>query len=132
MSGDWTGDGIQNIGIFSEGFWALDAARAQARFYPAIHPLQSYSQDIEVLAPFWSENGNPQWPEQRRRFLGLLEEQSKLERMARIDPITGDLVRGNPGVVPSDVEMTQSRAPFRPRIASAASCPGSRSGGPAR
>jgi len=65
-------------------FWALDATRAQARFYPAIHPLQSYSQDIEVLTPFWSELGNPQWQEQRRRFLGLLEEQARLERMARI------------------------------------------------
>jgi len=69
---------------YVRSFWALDATRAQARFYPAIHPLQSYSQDIEVLAPFWSELGNPQWPEQRRRFLGLLEEQAKLERMARI------------------------------------------------
>ena len=69
---------------YVRSFWALDPARAQARFYPAIHPLQSYSQDIEVLAAFWSESGNPQWPEQRRRFLGLLEEQAKLERMARI------------------------------------------------
>jgi V/A-type H+-transporting ATPase subunit A len=69
---------------YVRSFWALDASRAQARFYPAIHPLHSYSQDIEVLTPFWSELGNPQWPEQRRRFLGLLEEQAKLERMARI------------------------------------------------
>jgi V/A-type H+-transporting ATPase subunit A len=69
---------------FVRSFWALDAARAQARFYPAIHPLQSYSQDIEVLATFWSEMGNPQWPRQRRRFLDLLEQQAKLERMARI------------------------------------------------
>ncbi len=69
---------------YVRSFWALDASRAQARFYPAIHPLHSYSQDVEVLAPFWSELGNPQWPEQRRRFLGLLEEQAKLERMARI------------------------------------------------
>ena len=65
-------------------FWALDAVRAQARFYPAIHPLQSYSEDIEVLSQFWSQHGNPQWTEQRRRFLGLLEEQARLERMARI------------------------------------------------
>jgi V/A-type H+-transporting ATPase subunit A len=65
-------------------FWALDSARAQARFYPAIHPLQSYTQDVELLTPFWSELGNPQWPAQRRRFLGLLEEQARLERMARI------------------------------------------------
>jgi len=65
-------------------FWALDAGRAQARFYPAIHPLQSYSEDIEVLDQFWSQHGNPQWAAQRRRFLGLLEEQARLERMARI------------------------------------------------
>jgi V/A-type H+-transporting ATPase subunit A len=65
-------------------FWALDAGRAQARFYPAIHPLHSYSEDVEVLGRFWSECGNPQWAEQRRRFLGLLAEQAALERMARI------------------------------------------------
>jgi V/A-type H+-transporting ATPase subunit A len=65
-------------------FWALDAGRAQARFYPAIHPLYSYSEDVEVLAPFWSECGNPHWAEQRRRFLGLLAQQATLERMARI------------------------------------------------
>ncbi len=65
-------------------FWALDAGRAQARFYPAVHPLLSYSQDIEVLSQFWNQHGNPHWPEQRRRFLSLLEEQARLERMARI------------------------------------------------
>ena len=65
-------------------FWALDAGRAQARFYPAIHPLQSYSEDVEVLNQFWSQNGNPQWAAQRRHFLSLLEEQAQLERMARI------------------------------------------------
>ena len=64
--------------------WALDAGRAQARFYPAVHPLQSYSQDIQLLSHFWNQHGNPDWLEQRRQFLGLLEEQSHLERMARI------------------------------------------------
>ena len=65
-------------------FWALDATRAQARFYPAIHPLQSYSEDIDNLVAFWKEQDHPQWLEQRRRFLTLLEEQNRLERMARI------------------------------------------------
>jgi V/A-type H+-transporting ATPase subunit A len=65
-------------------FWALDATRAQARSYPAINPLLSYSQDIEILSDFWKQQGHPEWPEQRRRFLTLLEEQSRLERMARI------------------------------------------------
>jgi V/A-type H+-transporting ATPase subunit A len=65
-------------------FWALDAALAHARFYPAVNALLSYSQDTEVLADYWKQQGNPEWPSQRRRFLTLLEEQSRLERMARI------------------------------------------------
>ena len=65
-------------------FWGLDASRAQARFYPAIHPLQSYSQDVEALIHFWSQNGYPNWERERQRFLALLEEQARLERMARI------------------------------------------------
>ena len=69
---------------YVRSFWALDATLAQARFYPAVHPLQSYSQDIDLLSEFWSQHGNPDWPQQRRRFLGLLKEQARLDRMARI------------------------------------------------
>ena len=65
-------------------FWGLDAGRAQARFYPAIHPLQSYSRDVDVLTLFWSQHGHPNWERQRQRFLAILEEQERLERMARI------------------------------------------------
>ena len=65
-------------------FWGLDAGRAQARFYPAIHPLQSYSRDVDVLTQFWSQHGHPNWERQRQRFLAILEEQARLERMARI------------------------------------------------
>lgn len=65
-------------------FWALDAERAHARFYPAVNPLLSYTQDTDLLQDYWKQQGNPQWPAQRRRFLTLLEEQARLERMARI------------------------------------------------
>ncbi len=65
-------------------FWALDRNRANARFYPAIHPLQSYSEDVPTLASWWRANGNPQWLTARRQFLTLLEQQAHLERMARI------------------------------------------------
>jgi V/A-type H+-transporting ATPase subunit A len=65
-------------------FWALDSTRAQARFYPAIHPLLSYSGDVDDLVDFWNQHDHPQWVEQRRRFLTLLEDQNRLERMARI------------------------------------------------
>ena len=65
-------------------FWALDRERAQARFYPAIHPLQSYSEDAAKLAPWWRTHGYDEWARDRRRILTLLEQQSRLERMARI------------------------------------------------
>ena len=65
-------------------FWALDRQRAQARFYPAIHPLLSYSADAAALADWWKLNGNPDWLAQRQRVLTLLEQQAHLERMARI------------------------------------------------
>jgi V/A-type H+-transporting ATPase subunit A len=65
-------------------FWALDAKRAQARFYPAVHPLQSYAEDAATFAPWWAAQGNGQWLALRRRFLTLLDDQARLERMARI------------------------------------------------
>ena len=65
-------------------FWALDRGLAQARFFPAIHPLQSYSADVEALAHWWQAQGNPQWTVQRRRVLELLESKARIERMARI------------------------------------------------
>ncbi len=65
-------------------FWALDRVRAQARFYPAIHPLQSYGANLVQLAGWWKSAGNPDWTTQRQKLLEMLEAQAHLERMARI------------------------------------------------
>ncbi len=65
-------------------FWPLDRERARARFYPAIHPLNAYSEDAEALGAWWREQGSPRWHEFRRKLLELLESQVQLERMARI------------------------------------------------
>jgi V/A-type H+-transporting ATPase subunit A len=69
---------------YVRSFWALDNKRAQARIYPAINPLLSYAEETGVLADWWHIQGNTQWPKLRRRMLTLLQEQVKLERMARI------------------------------------------------
>ncbi len=83
-SGDFSEPVTSHTRRYVRCFWALDVKRAQARFYPAIHPLQSYSEDVAALAAWWQGAGNPRWPELRRRFLALLEDQARLERMARI------------------------------------------------
>ena len=83
-SGDFSEPVTTHTKRYIRSFWALDVKRAQARFYPAIHPLQSYSEDVAVLAGWWQEQGNAQWAAWRRKFLTLLEDQARLERMARI------------------------------------------------
>jgi V/A-type H+-transporting ATPase subunit A len=69
---------------YVRSFWALDPERARARFYPAIHPLTSYSDDARHLAPWWQAHGNSDWGRHRERLLALLERQARLERLARI------------------------------------------------
>lgn len=83
-AGDFTEPVTMHTRRFVRTFWALDRVRAQARFFPAIHPLQSYSADVDALAQWWQSQGNPDWLAQRTRLLELLEAQVRLESMARI------------------------------------------------
>ena len=83
-SGDFSEPVTSHTKRYVKAFWALDVKRAQARFYPAIHPLQSYAEGAATFAPWWTEQGNSQWLPLRRRFLALLDDEARLERMARI------------------------------------------------
>jgi V/A-type H+/Na+-transporting ATPase subunit A len=82
--GDFSEPVTKHTERFVRCLWSLDARRAHARLYPAIHPLSSYSLDAPTLAPWWEKHGNPRWTEQRDKLLHLIEEQAELERMARI------------------------------------------------
>jgi len=83
-SGDFSEPVTMHTKRYVGCLWTLDARRAQARFFPAIHPLQSYSIVAAGLARWWHAQGGTRWGELRRRFLTLLEEEARLERMARI------------------------------------------------
>ena len=83
-SGDFSEPVTSHTKRYVKSFWALDVKRAQARFYPAINPLASYAEDAHVFAEWWAATGNAQWLALRRKFLTLLDEQARLERMARI------------------------------------------------
>jgi V/A-type H+-transporting ATPase subunit A len=96
-SGDFSEPVTSHTKRYVRSFWALDARRAQARFYPAVNPLQSYSEDSLDVGQWWKKvydgvttaqaraaSGENEWLELRRRLLTLLDEQARLERMARI------------------------------------------------
>ena len=83
-AGDFSEPVTSHTKRYVRSFWGLDRERAQARFYPAIHPLQSYSEEADGFSAWWAARGNDGWGAQRRRMLTLLEEQARLERMTRI------------------------------------------------
>jgi V/A-type H+-transporting ATPase subunit A len=99
-AGDFSEPVTSHTRRYVRSFWALDAKRAQARFYPAVDPLQSYSEDALATAAWWqgvysalppggaraagAAAGANEWLALRQRFLTLLDEQARLERMARI------------------------------------------------
>jgi V/A-type H+-transporting ATPase subunit A len=83
-SGDFSEPVTMHTKRYVGCLWALDVHRAQARFYPAIHPLLSYSVVAQGMARWWQAQDCTRWEELRRRFLTLLEEETRLERMARI------------------------------------------------
>ena len=83
-SGDFSEPVTSHTKRYVKAFWALDVKRAQARFYPAIHPLASYAEDARELASWWAAHGNGEWLALRHRFLALLDERAQLDRMARI------------------------------------------------
>ncbi|MGZ8256111.1 MAG: ATP synthase beta subunit C-terminal domain-containing protein, partial [Burkholderiaceae bacterium] len=96
-SGDFSEPVTSHTKRYVRSYWALDPKRAQARFYPAVNPLQSYSEDSLDVAVWWvkrygavptararAASGENEWLELRRRFLTLLDDQARLERMARI------------------------------------------------
>lgn len=83
-SGDFSEPVTSHTKRHVRAYWALDVKRAQARFYPAVHPLQSYAEDTRALAPWWARQGLGDWLALRQRVLTLLDEQARLERMARI------------------------------------------------
>jgi V/A-type H+-transporting ATPase subunit A len=83
-SGDFSEPVTNHSKRYVKAFWMLDVKRAHARFYPAINPLHSYSENAQDFVAWWATQGCDAWWSLRSRFLSLLEEQARLERMARI------------------------------------------------
>jgi V/A-type H+/Na+-transporting ATPase subunit A len=83
-AGDFSEPVTSHTKRYVRSFWGLDRERAQARFFPAIHPLQSYSENAQRFSAWWTARGNSEWRAHRERLLTLLERQADLERMARI------------------------------------------------
>jgi len=82
--GDFSEPVTQHTKRFIRCFWGLDPELAGARHFPAINWTDSYSEYMEDLSPWWSENFEIPWHELRGRFLGLLQTEQKLQQVVKL------------------------------------------------
>jgi V/A-type H+-transporting ATPase subunit A len=65
-------------------FWALSKELADARHYPAVDWLESFSGYVGQAARWWADNVDPGWAEARARALELLSESEELRRIVNL------------------------------------------------
>jgi len=81
--GDFSEPVTQHTKRFIRCFWALDRDLANARHYPAISWIDSYSEYAEEVQDWW-ERVNPAWPRVRRAALDLLKKEQRLSEIVRL------------------------------------------------
>ncbi len=68
---------------FIRCFWALDTALANARHYPSIHWLTSYSEYIEDVQSWWEEH-DAEWATLRLETIELLQHEDSLQQIVTL------------------------------------------------
>jgi V/A-type H+-transporting ATPase subunit A len=81
--GDFSEPVTQHTKRFIRCFWALDRDLANARHYPAIGWIESYSDYTWDIEPWW-KSINPDWLEARGKAMELLKREQKLEQIVRL------------------------------------------------
>ena len=81
--GDFSEPVTQHTKRFIRCFWALDRELANARHYPAIGWIDSYSEYADEVRDWW-EVHNPLWSKLRQDALDLLKEEKRLQQIVRL------------------------------------------------
>ncbi len=74
----------QNTKRFVRCFWALDKSLAYARHYPAIDWNNSYSEYLDDLEDFYTDNVGADFMRLRREIANMLLEESKLMEIVKL------------------------------------------------
>jgi V/A-type H+-transporting ATPase subunit A len=81
--GDFSEPVTQHTKRFIRCFWALDRDLANARHYPAISWIDSYSEYAEEVKPWWEKVAS-QWVRTRQSALDLLKKEQRLAEIVRL------------------------------------------------
>jgi len=83
QGGDFTEPVTQHTRRFTRCFWALDTPLANARHYPSIHWLSSYSEYGDDVADWW-DGVSPNWHALRREAIEVLQREDKLQQIVKL------------------------------------------------
>lgn len=81
--GDFSEPVTQHTKRFTRCFWALNRELANARHYPAIGWIDSYSEYVEEVREWWEKN-DAAWSKIRIQALDLLKREQRLEQIVRL------------------------------------------------
>lgn len=65
-------------------FWALSKELADARHYPSVDWVDSFSQHVDVAAAWWHQSVDPRWQQRRAEALALLARDAELSRIVNL------------------------------------------------
>lgn len=82
--GDFSEPVTQHTKRFIRCFWALDKSLASARHFPSINWLDSYSEYLEDVAPWWHKATDRDWLGMRNKAMELLSEESRLSQIVKL------------------------------------------------
>jgi len=82
--GDFTEPVTQHTKRFVRAFWALDKRLAFARHFPAVSWIDSYSEYVDDIAPWWQEKYGVDWRKLRQRALSILAQENELQKIVQI------------------------------------------------
>ncbi len=82
--GDFSEPVTQHTKRFIRCFWALDRHLANARHYPAISWLDSYSEYLNEVAPWWEQHVGAEWVADRIEIMDLLHREVRLQQVVKL------------------------------------------------
>ena len=82
--GDLSDPVVQNTLRVTRVFWALDASLANARHFPSINWLNSYSLYIDNLAQWYKDTVDPEWGELYSNAMSVLQKEADINEIVQL------------------------------------------------
>jgi V/A-type H+-transporting ATPase subunit A len=82
--GDFSEPVTQHTKRFVRAFWALDKQLANARHYPSVSWLDSYTEYADDVGDWWDEKTAGEWKELRSAIISIMQREARLERVVKL------------------------------------------------